>query len=450
MPLQIIPQQNQPVGLQLLGDTISGAATDYANRARQDQLLNRQRAEHLSDVESNRGYEQQQFDKMRGLQLGDEQRKRTESFDDAKKRAEFERRLAMLTEAEKRGLFDARQIGNTVAEEAALGALQAQLNKEATFAEAQPGNAQARQAEIAKAKQILAQKMSEVEAVLATPAKVDMAFVAKRAVEIAMQQNNGNMPTKVQVDAAKQAAYEEAQKAAMIQDYQEKEAARVQYQILSSQMNSLRQEDSTITSTFRTSAAGSPLVDTPALPMNQTPPGPKADPLAGFTDEVNKRLGIGQGRGTAGGASSLQDIQALTAARAAAPAALRPVFDQSKTQKLADAYAPYDEKVNDTAAKLADVNSQLARVQQGTPFSSAQFDSTVPMTSGPQVPYADPGLIITTLLQKRAALERQQSLDEQLRQKNKASLLQVNTPSQVQPVTFPSTGALQTQPWLPD
>lgn len=466
MPLQIIPQQNQPQGLAMLGGALAQAGGDFAarrdrERVRQEALAteNRRRGYQLDDVASNRTYEQEQFDRLRGLQLSDEERRREQQLGDEKRRreegkadtltrAQMERRLQMLGEAEKRGLFDGKMIGNIEAEDAALTALQTQLAEESKFTREQPGNAQAALAELGTQKRDLVQKLSAVEAVLSERATVDQAAVAARAVALATQANGGNTPTREQITAAQADAYKEAQQAAMLQDYQEKEAARVQYQILSSQLNTIRQQEANLTSTFRVAPTASPLSAAPTETMTTPAPAGRGDPMGGFQsalDGLMKERGMGQGRGTAGANSSLQAIQDVTAARATAPTELRPILDQTKTSMLADAYEPFDETVNATTAKLADVDSQISRLQSGRPNVGVSAGNSAMSQfyamPGAQYPSGDPGRELTSLLQQRAQLQRQLSEEEKARRQGRSSLLQLNTPAQSRPLTFPTPGA---------
>lgn len=434
MPLQNIPQQNQPVGLQLLGDALMGGAADYANKRRQDEMMAKQRAERLADVSSARGYEAQQFDKLRGLQLSDEQRKRGESFDDAKRRAEYERRLAMLTEAGRLGLFDVKLLGDVVAEEAALAALQQHQGKATAFAKLQQDNAVSDQAELGRTEQGIRAQLSELNRRLSTPAKVDMKLVAARAFGIATQQNEGKMPTRAQIEEAKTAAYETAAREAMIQDYQEKEAARVEQQNLIYQLGNIQKLQATNTTSFGVSrGAVSPLVDAQVPPPQATKP-PGVDPMAGFTEAMEKTLAeknIGQGRGTAGARSSLQDIQSITAARATAPAELIPMLDQSKTAMLADAYKPFDDAVFGADAKLAEVNKKISLLQLGRNPMQGVDQSTL------SIPAETQGEWLANLFRQRAAFESELAKSRQARTAGKTALLSGIRP--VSPLSFGPT-----------
>ena len=466
MPLQIIPQQNQPVGLQLLGDTIAGAATDYANKRRQDDLMALQRADKLSDIASVRNYEDQRFDKVRNLQLDDEQRKRTESFDDAKKRAEYDRRLAMLTEAERRGIFDARQIGNTVAEEAALTALQTQLAKEAKFAQEQPGNAQARLEQLDQIESGLTQKLAAIDAVLSKQATVDPARVAQRAVVLATQANGGNTPTKEQIIAAQDAAYKEAEQAAMVQDYQEKEAARVQAQLYAPQLNAVRQERASLINAFKVAPRPSTASLSTPPPGTPTPPRGAGDPKAGFIaalDELMAKQRMGSGGGTAGAASNLQNIRDLSMAEREATAENKPVYRQAKTGLLAGEYERldrnFDPQIATASAELAAIDKELEAVKNGTPpfqaTSALQYGDPFGARNAAMAPTypASPeaqASMMTNLLVKRAAAERKLQESRALKTGGKTSLLSTipaaNSPFSYSPNTALSPGALVSGP----
>ena len=435
MPLQIIPQQNQPVGLQLLGDQLLGGATDYANKRRQDELLARQRAEKLADVASERGYETQRFDKVRSLQLADEQRRRNEGLEDAKKRAEMERRLALLSEAEARGIFDARLIGNQVAEEAALQALTAQKLKEADFAREQPINAQTRLDQLVQDERKVTQQMAAVEAKLAEQPTVNQQTVLNNAIQIATQNNGGKTPSREQIQAAYAEALAKAQQEAQIRWYQDKQDASVQYQILSSQLNTIRQQQANLTSTFKVAPKTAALSMPPPAVVPTATTAPTGNPLAKFVEELNNRLP--QNTPATVTDNTGPTVQNITSALSMAPASAAPVLRQARTSMLADQYAKLDAPVASTEAKLADVNQKLSRLQSGlNPMQGVNPQAI-------DLPPEATGEFMTNLLLQQQALQRQLQQQRTQRSTSKTGLLSGIPPAApFAPATQSSMGEL--------
>lgn len=442
MPLQIIPQQNQPAGLQLLGDALNAGAADYVARRDTEKLRRqmledeqRKRGYQLSDVASNRTYEQSQRDRLRTLQLADEQRKRGEVLTDAKKRALVENRMRLLTEAEGRGLIDARQLGDVVAEDAALTRLQAQLSKEAEFSQSQPGNAQARLQELGQAEQAITQKMGAVEARLSAQPTVDQAAVAEQAVRAATVANGGKAPSRDQIQAALPDALAAAQQEAQVRWYQDKQDAQVQYQILSSQLNTIRQQQQNLTSTFKVAPQVAPSVlatPPPAAPIGGAPQG---NALENFTRALNDRLPPPPTATSNDGPS----VQNITSALSIAPPAAAPVLRQARTSLLADQYAKLDEPVFSTQRELADVAQKIQRLQSGlNPFQGV---TPAPVDVAPAVQ----GELMTKLLLQQQALQRRLQQESQQRGAAKTGLLagtSINTPVSSTPVTPPSPGSI--------
>ncbi len=443
MALQIIPQQ-QPVGLALLGNQLQAGAADYA--ARRDQ--ERRRAEMLTDearrlnerrqdVDVARSVENTRFDRLRQLQMSDEQRRRGEGLDDAAKKAALDARFAALQTAASRGLFDIQQIGNIAAEDAALSQLQGQVAKDVEFSRGQPANAQARLQELTLAEQAVTGKMAEVERRLSAQPTIDQSEVMRTAVQMATQANGGKTPGRDKIQEALPDAMAKAQNDAQVRWWQDKQDAQVQYQLLNSQLNTIRQQQSNLTSTFHVAPSAAALSPGAAVAPSAAPvtPTPGGRPLQSFIDELNKMLPPPPAENP-----QSQAIQDTTRALSTAPASAAPLLRQGRTQLLSGEYEKLDAPVMATEAKLADVQNKLQALQTGVnPFQSV---APSPMDFNP----AATSEFMTNLLIQEQALQRQLEQDRAKRSGAKTGLLSgipaVNTQSNYMPVTPPSAGAL--------
>lgn len=425
-------------GLSMLGQTLLNGADDYVGRQRQLEDAARQRAERLSDIGSQRQYEQQNFDKMRTLQLSDEQRHRVEAIQDQTARAALEARFKMLNEAQARGLIDAAALGNQVAEDAAIKKVAEVLAKESQFRDQQPTNAAARLAELGQAEQQVVRKLSDLEAHLAAQPTIDQNAVQNTAIQMATQMNGGKTPSREQIQQALPDALAKAQQEATIRWYQDKSDAQVQQKLLSDQLNTIRQQQANLTSTFKVAPAPSTLSMAPAQPATPAP-APGGSPIGGFLQALSSSAPAA----APAPSSNLTLGDVGTAMRSAPPSAV-PALRQTRTNLLADAYGQLDDPANSTAAKLADVQTQLQRAQSGVnPWQSV---NAAPMTSSPQAQ----GEWITRLILQQSALQRQLAEEQKARSGGRSNLLsglQLNTPSQVIPVTPPSAGAALSDPY---
>ncbi len=432
-------------GLSQLGRVLLSTADDYANR--QNRLTDeaRERSQRLQDIASQRQYETGQYDKIRALQLADEQRRRQESLTDAGSREALQTRFNMLQEALKRGIIDASKIGkDQAAEDAAIQVLSQQLAKESQFAESQPGAAQARLAELTQQEQAITQKMASVEARLSAQPTIDPAMVNAAAMQIATQMNGGKTPSREQIAAALPDAQRQAQERALQQWYTDKEDARVQFAILSNQLNTIRQQQGDLVRTFKVApgASPSPLVPVAPAASSTSSPSPGGSPIAGFINVLNGAL---DQRGltpspsvSSGDTPTLRDV---TSALTMAPAASAPLLRQSRTNLLADEYAKLDAPLNNINRQLADVQQQMQLVQSGRSPWQGVDQGAFPGTAQVQ------GEVLTRLLQQQAMLLRQQQEAARLRGQGKTSLLStINTPSYSMPVTPPSPGGAISDP----
>lgn len=431
---------NIPItGLTMLGQTLLNAGTDYAAERRKTADEQRLRSEHLSDVASQRQYEQQNFDKVRAIQLSDEQRRRIEAVADLKTRAALEARFKLLNEAQARGLIDAGSLGNQSLEDAAIHAISQQLAKESSFQQEQPANAAARLAELGQSEQVLTRKLAEVESRLSAQPTIDQAAVQRAAIEMATQMNAGKPPSREQIAQSMPDALAKAQQQATLEWYQTKSDAQIQQQLLTSQLNTIRAQQANLTSTFKVAPTASPLVQaSPAAPA-ATPAPASGGGLQGFLQQLN--AGTPQPAPAAGSSLTLGDVS--TAMQSAAPSAL-PQLRQTRTNLLADQYANLDDPMLNTQAELADVQQKLARVQSGqNPFQGV---TPGPFTVSPQ----SQGEYVTRLILQQGALQRQLQQEKQARGQGKAGLLsglQINTPAFSAPQPVASPGSILSDPY---
>lgn len=429
----------------MLGQTLLDNATDRQNRSRQLADEQRKRQERLSDVRESRQYEESQFDKLRGLQLSDEQRRRFEALSDAEKRALLENRIARLKLAQDRGLITVDMLGDVAAEDAALTALANQLREEADFSRSQPGRAQEALADLGAQEQEVRARMGELESRLASQPTVDQSQIQRRAMEIATANAGGKTPSREQIAEAIPQANQEAQEQAYMRWSQDKQDAQVQYQILANQLNTIRQQQAQLTSTFR--VAPSVIQRSPAPSAAPVAPSPvsSGNPMQGFLKTINQQTppppsvdsGVGQ----------------LTKALTMAPPEMAPAIRQARTAALADERAKLDAPLFEAQKSLADNQRNLQLVQMGvTPGQGVYMDpfaaSTAMMTQADQDPRIK-GQAITRLLMQNAAAVRQVSEEEKKRRQGIDALLsglRMNTPSQTVPIVPPSPGSILSSP----
>ena len=424
----------------MLGQTLLQGSADYANRRRSQEDEARRRAERLEDVSSARQYETQNFDKVRNLQLSDEQRKRTQGLEDVKTKEAIQARFKMLDEAMRRGLLNAASIGNQQAEDEAIKAVAGILSKEAEFDAGQRPNAQAKLAELGQAERGITEKMAALEARLSSSPTINPQEVQAVAVQMATVANGGKTPSREQIMAAMGDAQAQAKERVLMQWMQDKQDAQVQYQILSSQLNTIRQQQANLSSTFKVAPGVSPLQDVAPAPV-AAPAARGGSPLGGFIDELNARIPK-----NSPAPSSNLNIQDVNTAIRSAPAASVPLLKQTRTSLLADEIGKFDDPLLQTESQLADVNSKIERVQAGINPLQNVTPGAIPAPDNPQLA----GEYMTRLLQQQAALQRKRQEQQAARTAGKSSLLsglQINTPTQSAPVFQPSPGSVLSDPF---
>lgn len=467
--LQVLPAPPPVTGYSDLGQALMGGATDYANEKRRTDEENRKRANYLSDVQSERGYQRQQFDNVRALQMADEQRRRGETLTDAQKRAQFDNRLKLLQDAEQRGIFAAKDIGNIPVEDAALAQLQQQTAKETAFSQSQPGNAQATDAQLAQEEIATTNKLSSIYAALQNPPKIDLSGIEQRATDMARQNLQPSLrermlgitpqPSKADINAMKPAAIEEAKTTAMQQWYQMKEDAKVAIPAITSQLNTIKQQRANLTSTFHVTSSPTPvspgatssLIQAPATSSN--PSAQSGNPLdafkAQFQAELDKNnLGARPAPQDSGGLFSSPapaSMQDLNSALQMAPPEVQQPIRAARTNLLVQGFDKLAEPLNAAKSQLANVNEQLHRVQNGLdPFAGV---TPTPMDINP----AAKGEFITKLLLKKAAAQTAVDKLQQAYAQGKTSLLsqipRINTPAETAPAPVSSPGSMLSDPY---
>jgi hypothetical protein len=124
--------------------------------------------------------------------------------------------------------------------------------------------------------------MAAVEARLSAEPTIDRAAVTRMAVQMATAANGGKMPSQAQIEAALPEAMQQAQQEAQMRWYQDKQDASVQYQILSSQLNTIRQQQANITSTFKVAPSLRQLAPAAATAPVTPPPAAGGNSLEDF------------------------------------------------------------------------------------------------------------------------------------------------------------------------
>lgn len=445
-------------GLTMLGQQLLQGSADYANR-RDEQ---RRRDERLLDVANNRSYEEGQFNRLRQLQLEDEQRRRTEGLEDAEKKALLANRVAMLQEAQRRGIIAANQLGNQAIEDAALVKLNDELMLERNTEKEQQTNAEQALAAYAQEMQQLEDQFQQVYNAAQNPPKINIKAIKNDAVDLAASRKKPGFfggvdaPTREEIAAAEQELVAQAQQRSDLAWMQAKENARVILPAIRARQNSVADLMASVQArsnriakpVTRSSLVALPAEDQSAPPPGNAPP-PGADPLAAFQTDV---LGKNYANPEAAPAP-------ITPNRAAAPAALQPAIRHGDTLRLADFYAEIDAPRDATRKRLAETESDLQRIQQGqmpltimAPSGGLFSADGMFQSTGPGAPELSPraqGELATRLLMRKSALEQQLAREdaERLGKKNQAlSNLRLNAPTQSAPFSVPSPGSLLSTP----
>jgi hypothetical protein len=212
------------------------------------------------------------------------------------------------------------------------------------------------------------QTLAAVEAKLGegTPS-IDQQTVLNRALALAREAKGGKAPSQQEIQAMVGQATTEAQNAALQRWYQDKEDAKIQYQLLNARLNNIRQQQSDLTKTFgvapRAATLAEPTVS--AAPAARTAPASPEQRTAALTAAV--RAATGQPPGGA---------QAAAAGPTQAPLLANPTSDpiiarenesigarnlSTQNKALADPY-------NLAMDELNAVNQQIASVRRGDPF----------------------------------------------------------------------------------
>jgi len=397
-------QQN---GLTMLGEAIAGGARDYANRKLSLEDEARRRGNQLQDVQSARDYDQQVYGRRRADQLADVGAARAAERDNLIFSSQMAAAAALVhegilapgamndpkavaaafAEAQRRGLDkiytellttpgpDGRPLlardmmNNPQAIEAAKSALSQIKASAAKLQLEQPGNAAASIDALTVEGQQVRQQLASLEAKLGeSQPTVDQQTVLNRALALARDAKGGKAPSQQEIQAMVGQATSEAQSMALQRWLQDKEDAKIQYQILNARLNNIRQQQSDLTRTFGVAPKASVLAEpvAAAAPAGRGAAATPEQRTAALTAAV--RAATGQ---------PPEGAQAAAAASAAGPARApllaNPTSDpiiarenesigasnrSAQNRALADPY-------NLAMDELNNVNQQIARVRGG-------------------------------------------------------------------------------------
>jgi hypothetical protein len=411
-------QQN---GLTMLGEAISGASRDYLGRTRQLQDETRQRGNQLADEQRRRGQQLEDVDSARAYERSTYNRRRADALTDVAgtrtyEDERFRKQLDLQTQqgialglvhegilapgdinnpeavarafevARTRGLdklygdllttpdasgkplLDRSQMNDPAAIEAAKSALSKVRAETNRLAMDQPGNAATAVGDLAREAAQVRQQLAQVEQRLSAEApKLDPVVVNNRALQLAKDANGGKTPSQQQIQAMVPQAQQEASQMALQQWYQDKEDAKIQYQILNARLNNLRSTQSDLTRTFQVAPKPSALQE----------PAPAAAPARGAQLASPEQMSAALAAAVRGapGAKPPAGAGAPPVAQAAAILA-NPIDDpiiaqenQRRTQSnlsaqnkmLADPY-------NAALDELASIGKQIESVRAGAPL----------------------------------------------------------------------------------
>ncbi|MFH1742153.1 MAG: hypothetical protein ABIH23_24380 [bacterium] len=242
---QIVTLPRAPqTALSNLGSALFSGVSDAADRRLRENEIARLRQERLADIESERGYKQeltadergyneQVFNRMRELQLGDEQRKMRE---------------AEIKEAIGLGLLSIEEAEDPAKVQTALQLMRTYRNEAFEFSRGLPGQAkvEADQLHVDNARLLaedmrIAEKETQLDAILSEPEpKITQDQVDALAVELAMIQNGGKQPKPDEIAAMKADAGKQLFNEAYARKEQRMAAAIQQRQILSNQRANIR------------------------------------------------------------------------------------------------------------------------------------------------------------------------------------------------------------------
>lgn len=427
-----MPTYPQVNGLTMLGEAISGGARDYANRRlqledegrRRDQQLQdeaRRRGQQLSDIQDTRTYEGERFKTNLDLQakqdivlglvhegllapadLGNETAV-SRAFEVARVRGLDKLYNDLLTAPgpDGRPLLSRADLSNPEAIEAAKSAYAQVQASSKKLALDQPQNAVGALGDLTREAAQVRNRLAEVEAKLGEgQPTVNQAEVMNRALQLAREANGGKTPSQQQIQSMVAQAQQEASQLALQRWYQDKEDAKIQYQILNARLNNLRQAQSDLTKTFGVAPPAGLLAE-PVAPPPQPARPIEASPeqrQGALTAAIRSAVGQPEAAGPAG--PGMQ------------PALPDPIGDpmiqqennriaqrnlSAQNQLLADPY-------NQALDELGQVKAAIAQVRMGEP------QNTIPTPGGGMVfqttSPAQQAKRLSDLMVKQQAVER--------------------------------------------
>lgn len=384
---------NPQNGLTLLGEAINSGAHDYANRklALEDEA--RRRQNQLADIASARAYEDTTYGRRRADTLADQMTARQQdaalalvhegllapadignapaiakAFEEAQRRGVDKLYTDLLTTPGPDGkpILDRANLNNPQAIEAAKTVL-AQIKATAGKLQMeQPANAQATLDSLGAEGQQVRQQLAAVEAKLAeTQPALDQQTVLNRALQLATDAKGGKTPSKQEIQAMVGQATQEAQTQALQRWYQDKEDSKIQYQILSSRLNNIRQQQSDLTKTFQIAPRASALVEPAAVSAPVRPP--EASPEQRQAALVGAIRAAAQPAGAPPPAAPGAPAQAAPLPNPIADPIIEAENQRIGQRNLSAQNSALADPYNNALDELAAVNQQIAQVRSGAP-----------------------------------------------------------------------------------
>lgn len=261
-------------GLTQLGQALAGGARDYANLRLSREAEERQRAQQLQDVASQRAYADSVYSRERADRSADLERQRRLAREDVT--------IEILL---KEGWLKPTEIDNAAAIQAAADARAKSLGEQRSRAESLPGRLQSeadllaqRDAELAEAERTLSQKLSEPE-----PPPPSVSEVTNLALRMTGKPN----PSREEIASYMDVAAEQIQNQRLQRWFQEQQEAKTQIPLLRAQRS-----DITRNLTFMFQQGVTP---NRPVPRALTAPAPTAsatprNPISSFTAELDREL----------------------------------------------------------------------------------------------------------------------------------------------------------------
>jgi hypothetical protein len=411
-------------GMTALGNVLLGAATDYANQARQDQVESRRRSERLQDIESARADSDRTYDRSRRDRLSDIEDAR--EYSDKEKADALKRELVRLGYLAAEDLKDEaalatayaafqqsamaerykgaielgalryEDLGNPEAVAAGLAQYSQILAEQGEFRRGLPAQAQERAGQLVAERDNIQRQAAELGRRLAEPApKPDPVQVRNLAAQIARQGlKPGQTPSSADIQAAEGEARQQIATQLLIANEQNRRDAMIERQVLNDRLRDISSEINTITNRF--GVVGVAPQASAAAPVTATPA------AAPSLSAAQKAFADGLLRQVGGPAPT----------SAAAPAARQlfnpnddPIIRAEQARRNEGAEALRLAPIADIQSQLADIDEQIRTVQQNpvAPPVRAMGPTSVPPA---QFGQSFPAENLSSLYTRQAELRR--------------------------------------------